>query len=164
MLCVSRHSFGDHMNPQETFVTRLRRRMRARVSIEQIADSLRIKPEIIAAFEANDLSEWPGPLFARVDSRLRARRRSRSRRRWTSSAVCFRRAIAGRRHDPGDRGDRRVSSSTRRIRPSRTACFDAKPAPAQKPAWHAFVTQPGRALWTRLTGPEFRARRAPRTP
>jgi hypothetical protein len=40
---------------------------------------------------------------------------------------------------------------------------DPKPA-EEKPAWHAFVTQPGRALWTRLTGPEFRARRAPRTP
>ena len=55
------------MNPQETFVTRLRRqRMRARVSIEQIADSLRIKPEIIAAFEANDLSEWPKGLYSRA--------------------------------------------------------------------------------------------------
>ena len=55
------------MTPQETFVTRLRRqRMRARVSIEQIADSLRIKPEIIAAFEANDLSEWPKGLYSRA--------------------------------------------------------------------------------------------------
>ena len=55
------------MNPQETFVTRLRRqRLRARVSIEQIADSLRIKPEIIAAFEANDLSEWPKGLYSRA--------------------------------------------------------------------------------------------------
>jgi hypothetical protein len=34
-----------------------------------------------------------------------------------------------------------------------------------RPAWHAFVTQPGRALWNRLTGaePAFRQRRAPRT-
>ena len=55
------------MNPQETFVTRLRRqRLRARVSIEQIADSLRIKPAIIAAFEANDLSEWPKGLYSRA--------------------------------------------------------------------------------------------------
>jgi hypothetical protein len=37
---------------------------------------------------------------------------------------------------------------------------------AQKAAWHAFLTQPSRALWTRLTrvAPEFRERRAPRTP
>ncbi len=55
------------MNPQETFVTRLRRqRLRARVSIEQIADTLRIKPAIIAAFEANDLSEWPKGLYSRA--------------------------------------------------------------------------------------------------
>src|SRR5512145_374694 len=55
------------MSPQETFVTRLRRqRLRARVSIEQIADSLRIKPEIIAAFEALDLSEWPKGLYSRA--------------------------------------------------------------------------------------------------
>ena len=53
------------MNPQETFVTRLRRqRLRARVSIEQIADSLRIKPEIIA------LGVAQGPVLARVDSHL----------------------------------------------------------------------------------------------
>src|SRR4026207_1232476 len=55
------------MTPQETFVARLRRqRLRARVSIEQIADSLRIKPDIIAAFEANDLSEWPKGLYSRA--------------------------------------------------------------------------------------------------
>ena len=64
------------MNPQETFVTRLRRqRLRARVSIEQIADSLRIKPEIIAAFESErPLGVAEGPVLARVDSHLRAGR------------------------------------------------------------------------------------------
>jgi hypothetical protein len=40
--------------------------LRAPVSIEQIADSLRIKPDIIAAFEANDLSEWPKGLYSRA--------------------------------------------------------------------------------------------------
>jgi hypothetical protein len=35
----------------------------------------------------------------------------------------------------------------------------------RKSAWHAVLTQTGRALWLRLTGPEsaFRQRRAPRT-
>src|SRR4029078_857488 len=55
------------MNHQEMFVTRLRRqRLRARVSVEQIADTLRIKPELIAAFENNDLSEWPRGLYSRA--------------------------------------------------------------------------------------------------
>ena len=157
------------MNPQETFVTRLRRqRLRARVSIEQIADSLRIKPEIIAAFEANDLSEWPKGLYSRAWIRAYA------------LAVDL---------DPVDtvdefcrlfpQGDRRSGGTIQEIaaivaspseyrdefgHPEGRRVSDAKPSAEQKVAWHAFVTQPGRALWTRLIGPEFRARRAPRTP
>lgn len=156
------------MNPQETFVTRLRRqRMRARVSIEHIADSLRIKPEIIAAFEANDLSEWPKGLYSRAWVRAYA------------LAVDL---------DPVDtvdefcrlfpHGDRRVRGTIQDFaaivaspseyrdefgHPEGRRASDAKPAGEKQP-WHAFVTQPGRALWTRLIGPEFRARRAPRTP
>ena len=158
------------MNPQETFVTRLRRqRMRARVSIEQIADSLRIKPEIIAAFEANDLSEWPKGLYSRAWVRAYA------------LAVDL---------DPVDtvdefcrlfpQGDRRAGGTIQEFaaivaspseyrdefgHPEGRRASDQQPATAeQKASWHAFVTEPGRALWTRLTGPEFRARRAPRTP
>ena len=156
------------MNPQETFVTRLRRqRMRARVSIEQIADSLRIKPEIIAAFEANDLSEWPKGLYSRAWVRAYA------------LAVDL---------DPVDtvdefcrlfpQGDRRTGGTIQEFaaivaspseyrdefgHPEGRRATDVKPAD-EKPAWHAFVTQPGRALWARLIAPEFRARRAPRTP
>ena len=159
------------MNPQETFVTRLRRqRMRARVSIEQIADSLRIKPDIIAAFEANDLSEWPKGLYSRAWIRAYA------------LAVDL---------DPVDtvdefcrlfpQGDRRAGGTIQEIaaivaspseyrdefgHPEGRRATDQPSSDAPKPAWHAFVTQPSRALWTRLTGagPEFRARRAPRTP
>ena len=48
------------MNPQEMFVTRLRRhRMRNRVSIEEIAANLRIRPELLEALEKNDLTGWP---------------------------------------------------------------------------------------------------------
>ena len=113
------------MNPQETFVTRLRRqRMRARVSLEQIAETLRIKPEILEAFENNDLSEWPqGPVRARVGSRLRACRRSRSRRyrRRVLPAVSAGRPPC-RRHDSGDRRHRRLAVGIPgRVRPSRRA-------------------------------------------
>jgi hypothetical protein len=157
------------MNPQETFVTRLRRqRLRARVSIEQIADGLRIKPEIIAAFEANDLSEWPKGLYSRAWIRAYA------------LAVDL---------DPVDtvdefcrlfpQGDRRAGGTIQQFaaivaspseyrdehsHPEGRRATDQQPETPQ--AWHAFVTQPGRALWTRLTrvAPEFRERRAPRTP
>jgi len=158
------------MNPQETFVTRLRRqRMRARVSLEEIADSLRIKPEIIAAFEANDLTEWPKGLYSRAWIRAYA------------LAVDL---------DPVDtvdefcrlfpQGDRRAGGTIQEFaaivaspseyrdefgHPEGRRASDRKPEDATKPAWHTFVSQPGRALWTRLTGaaPEFRVRRAPRT-
>jgi hypothetical protein len=157
------------MTPQETFVTRLRRqRMRARVSIEQIADSLRIKPEIIAAFEANDLSEWPKGLYSRAWIRTYAlsvdldpvdtvdefcRLFPQGDRRAGNTIQEFAAIVAS----PSEYRDEHAHPEGRRA-------TDQKPE--EKPAWHAFVTQPGRALWARLTGvtPEFRERRAPRTP
>jgi transcriptional regulator with XRE-family HTH domain len=157
------------MTPQETFVTRLRRqRTRARVSIEQIADSLRIKPEIIAAFEANDLSEWPKGLYSRAWIRTYAltvdldpvdtvdefcRLFPQGDRRARNTIQEFAAIVAS----PSEYRDEHAHPEGRRA-------TDQKPA--EKPAWHAFVTQPGRALWARLTrvAPEFRERRAPRTP
>ncbi|HLG60142.1 MAG TPA: helix-turn-helix domain-containing protein [Vicinamibacterales bacterium] len=155
------------MNPQETFVTRLRRqRMRARVSIEQIAEMLRIKPEIVAAFENNDLSEWPRGLYSRAWVRTYA------------LAVDL---------DPVDtvdefcrlfpQGDRRAGATIQEIaaivaspseyrdefgHPEGRRASDQTSDVAPKPAWHAFVTQPSRVLWSRLTGaePDFRSRRA----
>lgn len=54
------------MNPQDAFVTRLRRyRERSRISLDEIASLLRIKRELLEAFERNDLSEWPRGLYAR---------------------------------------------------------------------------------------------------
>jgi hypothetical protein len=157
------------MTPQEMFVTRLRRqRLRARVSIEQITDALHIKPEIVAAFEANDLSEWPKGLYSRAWLRAYA------------LAVDL---------DPIDtvdefcrlfpQGDRRVGETIQEFAaivasPSEYCDeFDHPqgrraddPKPAEKPAWHAFVTQPSRTLWTRLTGaaPGFREGGVERTP
>ena len=157
------------MTPQETFVTRLRRqRMRARVSIEQIADSLRIKPEIIAAFEANDLSEWPKGLYSRAWIRTYAltvdldpvdtvdefcRLFPQGDRRARNTIQEFAAIVAS----PSEYRDEHAHPEGRRA---------TDQTPAQKRAWHAFVTQPGRALWARLTrvAPEFRERRAPRTP
>jgi len=154
------------MNPQELFVTRLRRqRLRARVSVEQIAEALRIKPELVAAFENNDLSEWPRGLYSRAWIRAYA------------TAVDL---------DPVDtveefcrlfpQGDRRSGSTIQEIativaspseyqdefgHPEGRRATDRDTNVVGKPAWHAFVTQPSRALWSRLTGaaPGFDERR-----
>ena len=55
------------MNPQETFVARLRRhRERNHVPLDEIASETRVKREMLQAFERNDLSEWPRGLYARA--------------------------------------------------------------------------------------------------
>ena len=158
------------MNPQEMFVTRLRRhRTRNRVSIEEIAKSLRIRPELIERLEKNDLSGWPRGLH------------SRSWIRTYAAAVDL---------DPVDtveefcrlfpQGDRRVGGTIREIASivsspseyrdhyhhgSGRRSTDRRIPGESRPAWHAFLTQGARALWLRLTGLEaaFRQRRAPRT-
>lgn len=158
------------MTPQETFVTRLRRRrQRARVSLEEIADSLRIRPELLEALERNDLSGWPRGLYSRAWIRAYA------------LAVEL---------DPVDtveefcrlfpQGDRRSGGTIQEIasivaspseyrdefdHPHGRRATDPPSLDAAKPAWHAFVSQPGRALWNRLKGVEshLRERRTPRT-
>ncbi len=158
------------MNPQEMFVTRLRRhRTRSRVSIEEIAANLRIRPDLLEGLERNNLAGWPRGLYSRAWIRAYA------------LAVDL---------DPIDtveefcrlfpQGDRRTggtiqgiasivaSSSGYRDEFSHTQgrrSTDQPVADASEAPWHAFVTQPGRALWNRLTGaePAFRQRRAPRT-
>jgi hypothetical protein len=158
------------MTPQETFVTRLRRhRQRARVSIEEIAANLRVRPELVEAMEKNDLSGWPRGLYSRAWIRAYA------------LAVGL---------DPVDtveefcrlfpQGDRRAAGTIQEIasivaspseyrdefsHPEGRRGSDQHPSQDARPAWHAFVTQPGRALWNRLTRgePEFRERRAPGT-
>lgn len=55
------------MNPQVTFVTRLRReRQRHGISLEDIAQKSRVKVELLEAFENNDLTDWPRGLYARA--------------------------------------------------------------------------------------------------
>jgi cytoskeletal protein RodZ len=158
------------MNPQEMFVTRLRRqRTRSRVPIEEMAANLRIRPELLEGLERNDLTGWPRGLYARAWIRAYA------------LAVDL---------DPIDtveefcrlfpQGDRRTGGTIQEIasivassseyrdefshgRGRRST--DQPVSDEPRAAWHAFVTQPGRALWNRLTGaePAFRQRRAPRT-
>jgi cytoskeletal protein RodZ len=55
------------MNPQLTFVARLRReRQRRGVTLDQIAAQTRVKRELLEAFEQNDLTDWPRGLYARA--------------------------------------------------------------------------------------------------
>ena len=158
------------MNPQEAFVTRLRRhRQRNRISLEAIAAETRVKAELLEALENNNLSEWPRGLYARAWIRAYA------------SAVGL---------DPIDtvdefcrlfpQGDRRGGSTIQEI-----ASIVAAPSESRdefnhpedrrrsspqinvmpRGAWHAPLLQAAKALWTRVAtvAPSPRARRAPRT-
>jgi len=158
------------MNPQLTFVNRLRReRLRNGIALDDIATKSRVKRELLEAFENNDLTDWPKGLYARAWVRAYA------------EAVGL---------DPADtvdefcrlylHGDRRARSTIRQIATitatdseyrddighedrrgaRRSAARQAPPAP-QPP-----LVQMWRALRTRITGLFSMAekpRRAPRT-
>ena len=159
------------MNPQESFVIRLRsHRQRNRVSIDEIASETRVKRDLLEAFERNDLSEWPRGLYARAWIRAYA------------SAVGL---------DPIDtvdefcrvfpHGDRRTGGTVQEIaaivahqteyrdefghevdRRRGTPNINVLP----KPAWHMAFAHGVRQQWTRLVGqarPFARAKRTPRT-
>ena len=161
------------MNPQVTFVTRLRReRQRHGIALDDIARQSRIKVELLEAFENNDLTDWPRGLYARAWVRAYA------------VAVGL---------DPADtvdefcrlylHGDRRARSTIREIAEitstdseyrddighddrRRAGRSSARQVPA---AWYAPIVQAWRALRTRLaslfwvTDKPREARRAPRT-
>jgi transcriptional regulator with XRE-family HTH domain len=162
------------MNPQVTFVTRLRReRQRHGIALDDIARQSRIKVELLEAFENNDLTDWPRGLYARAWIRAYA------------VAVGL---------DPADtvdefcrlylHGDRRARSTIREI--AEIASTDSeyrddighddrrragRPPSARQvpPAWYAPLVQAWRALRARLasllwvTDKPREARRAPRT-
>jgi cytoskeletal protein RodZ len=160
------------MTPQELFINRLRRhRQRIGISLEEIGRDTRVKPELLAAFEENDLSEWPRGLYARAWIRAYA------------SAIGL---------DPIDtvdefcrlfpHGDRRakrtfremsaIVSETSEYRDEFAHPEDRRrrnaPEVAVTPtaAWHTPIGQGARALWLRITtlaGMHLRPRRAPRT-
>ena len=159
------------MNPQELFVTRLRRhRERHRISIDTIATEMRVKPELLTGLENNDLSEWPRGLYARAWIRAYA------------TAVGL---------DPVDtvdefcrlfpHGDRRAASTIHEIAAivaepceyrdefdhkedrRRTGAPDVNTVP--RTAWHAPIVQGARTLWIRVSSmmaPYVRDRRTPR--
>lgn len=158
------------MNPQVTFVMRLRReRLRNGISLEDIARQSNVKPELLEAFENNDLTDWPKGLYARAWVRAYA------------TAVGL---------DPADtvdefcrlylHGDRRARSTIREIATlsetssqykddiehedrRRGGRKDVRQLPG---SWHAPFLQMWRAMRTRLAGLFSMAgkpRRAPRT-
>ncbi len=52
---------------QLVFVTRLRHyRQRAGISLGEVAAETRVRPDLLEAFERNDLTAWPKGLFARA--------------------------------------------------------------------------------------------------
>ena len=155
------------MTPQEIFLTRLRRQRRhARVEVGEIAAHLKIRPELIEAFENNDLSGWPRGLH------------SREWVRGYAETVEL---------DPVDtvdefcrlfpQGDRRLGSTIRDMAalanaesgyqdefqgPKRRST-DPVPDEDTKADWVGDAEKLGRSVWTRLTAPQLRVRRRPRT-
>jgi hypothetical protein len=158
------------MNPQETFVTRLRRhRQRNRISLDELSTEIRVKKELLEALEANDLAGWPRGLYARA---------------WIRGYA----TVVG--LDPDEavddfcrlfpHGDRRAHRTIQGIAgivaspsalrdeyqgPERRAASPDAPPPAE-PAWHAPVSKGALSVWVRVlnaAGPYIRARRAPRT-
>ena len=50
----------DTLTPQSAFVTRLRRyRQQTGISLDEIAAQTRVRAELFAAFEDNELTAWP---------------------------------------------------------------------------------------------------------
>ena len=83
------------MNPQLTFIARLRReRLRSGVSLTEIASKSRVKLELLEAFENNDLTDWPRGLYhARGCVPMQSPSAWIRPTRLTSSAVCICTAI-----------------------------------------------------------------------
>jgi len=158
------------MNPQETFVTRLRRhRERSRISLDHIAATTRIKRELIEALERNDFIEWPRGVYARawvrayasvvgldpvdtVDEFCRLFPHGDRRARATLQAMA---AIVA---HPSEYRDEFSHGVDRRGRAPHVNMLP-------KPAWHAAVTRPLQALWLRvaLRPSPVRLKRTPRT-
>ena len=102
------------MTPQEAFVTRLRpHRQRNRISLEEIAEETRVKQELFAAFEANDLSAWPRGLYARA---------------WVRTYAC---AVG---LDPIDTVDGSAGCSCRAIAADTRRCTTSRPSWRRRPS------------------------------
>ena len=160
------------MTPQETFVTRLRRhRQRNRISLEEIATEIRVKPELLTALESNDLSAWPRGVYARawirayastvgldpidtVDEFCRLFPHGDRRANGTLREMAAIVASESEYRDEIAHEDRRRTTPEINILP--------------KPAWPASFAQAARTFWQRIVAarePQFldKRRRAPRT-
>ena len=143
------------MDPQDAFVTRLRRyRERSQISLDEIATMTRVKRELLEAFERNDLSEWPRGLYARA---------------WVRAYA----SVVG--LDPSDtvdefcrlfpHGDRRLGGTMQEIASivahaseyrdefghvvERRRNLQGAAAPEQK-TWYAAVAHWGQTVWSRM--------------
>lgn len=144
------------MTPQETFITRLRRhRERSRISLDDLAATMRIKRDVLEAFERNDLTAWPPGVYARA---------------WVRAYA----SVVG--LDPADtveefcrlfpQGDRRAGGTLQAMaaivaHPSQYRDEFLHPVDRRggtphvnvlpRAAWHAPLTRPLQALWLRMT-------------
>jgi transcriptional regulator with XRE-family HTH domain len=155
------------MDPQEAFVTRLRRyRERYRISLDEIASEHNIRRDLLEAFENNDLSQWPRGLYARawirayatavgldpdssVDEFCRLFPHGDRRAQGTIREIAAIVASPSEYRDEIDHEDRRHSA-------------DQEPI-AEEPEWHAPLVDAARTLRTRLGVNAAPGRRAPRT-
>jgi transcriptional regulator with XRE-family HTH domain len=156
------------MDPQDAFVTRLRRyRERSQISLDDIAAMTRMKRELLEAFERNDLSEWPRGLYARA---------------WVRAYA----SVVG--LDPSEtvdefcrlfpHGDRRLGGTMQEIASIVAHSSEYRDefghiverrrnlqtAPPEPQPWYTAVTQWAQALWSRMvpaSRPAFRLKRLP---
>jgi hypothetical protein len=160
------------MTTQEMFVTRLRRhREHSKISLHEIAANMRVKVDLLEAFERNDLSKWPRGLYARAWMRAYADALGLDR---DSTVNEFCRLFP--------HGDRRIQATIEEmaaIVAHRSQFHDemrptvdrrralGPPAPEPPVPWHAVPVRVVRALLTRFSSnpatPYERMKRAPRT-
>ena len=154
------------MDPQEAFVTRLRRyRERYRISLDEIATEHNIRRDLLEALENNELSQWPRGLYARawirayagavgldpdatVDEFCRLFPQGDRRAQGTIREIAAIVASPSEYRDEINHEDRRQSD-------------EQEPA-ADEPEWHAPLVEAARTLRTRLGVNVAPARRAPR--
>ncbi len=158
------------MDPQEAFVTRLRRhRQRDRISLDEMAAETCVKRELLEALENNDLSEWPRGLYARAWIRAYAAAVGLDPIE-TVDEFCRLFPNGDRRAQPIIREIAAIVAEPSQYRDEFSHPEDRRRASSEinmltRPTWHAPITQTARSLWVRVAavaGPHLRTRRAPR--
>ena len=142
------------MDPQEAFVTRLRRyRERYQISLDDIAAEHNIRRDLLEALENNELSQWPRGLYARawirayagsvgldpdatVDEFCRLFPQGDRRAQGTIREIAAIVASPSEYHDEIDHEDRRQPAEHENV--------------AEEPEWHAPLVEAARTLRTRM--------------